>query len=125
MWRQPSGLDEGMNDVSTAVPPLPVQSEPATGRPRLWAAVAAFLFVPAAVATGILTLSSEQASRCVTYGEQCARGLPGWLFEWSAGLGAVAVLVALAAPAVRVRQAALAVQILAEVTALVVILSHA
>ncbi|MFD6967206.1 hypothetical protein [Streptomyces sp. NPDC059949] len=114
-----------MNDVSTAVPPLPVQSEPPADRTRLWAAVAAFLFVPAAVVAGILTLASEQASRCVTYGEQCAPGLPGWLFEWGAGLGAVALLVALAAPAVRVRQAALAAQILAEATALVVILSHA
>ncbi|MFJ5851092.1 hypothetical protein [Streptomyces sp. NPDC092903] len=114
-----------MNDVSAALPPVPVQSEPPTDRARLWAAVAALLFVPAAVVAGILTLASEQASRCVTYGEQCAPGLPGWLFEWSAGLGAVALLVALAAPAVRVRQAALAAQILAEATALVVILSHA
>ncbi|MFJ5222847.1 hypothetical protein [Streptomyces sp. NPDC088400] len=114
-----------MNNASASVSARPVQSPSPMDRTRLWAAVAAFLFVPAAVATGILTLASEQASRCMTYGEQCAPGLPGWLFEWSAALGAVALLVALVAPAVRVRQAALAVQVLAEATALVVILSHA
>jgi hypothetical protein len=87
--------------------------------------VAAFLFVPAAVAVGVLTLASERASRCVTYGERCAPSLPGWLFEWSAGVGTLALLVAVAAPAVRMRQAALAAQVLAEGTALLVILSHA
>ncbi|WP_328694837.1 hypothetical protein [Streptomyces sp. NBC_00342] len=80
--------------------------------------------MPTTVATGILTPASEQASRCVTYGEQRAPGLPDWLFGWSAGLGAVALHVAPAAPPVRVRRPALAVQILAEASALVVILSH-
>ncbi|WP_328786414.1 MULTISPECIES: hypothetical protein [unclassified Streptomyces] len=112
-------------NASASVSARPVPSPSPTERTRLWAAVAAFLFVPAAAATGILTLASKQASRCVTYGEQCAPGLPGWLFEWSAGLGAVVLLVALVAPAVRVRRAALAVQIFAEATALVVILSQA
>ncbi|MFF3260248.1 hypothetical protein ACFYWO_13890 [Streptomyces sp. NPDC002932] len=51
--------------------------------------------MPTAVATGILTPASEQASRCVTYGEQCAPGLPDWLFGRSAGLGAVAPLTTL------------------------------
>ncbi|MFE6847136.1 hypothetical protein [Streptomyces sp. NPDC057686] len=50
--------------------------------------------------------------------------LPGWMFVWSAGLGAVAFIVALAAPALRVRRVALGVQLLAEGTALLVILSH-
>ncbi|MEU1155943.1 hypothetical protein ABZ369_23410 [Streptomyces sp. NPDC005918] len=102
-----------------------VQSPSPRERTRLWAALAALLFVPAAVVTGILMLASEQASRCVTYGEQCAPGLPSRVFEWSAGVGTVALLVALAAPAVRMRQAALTVQVLAEGTALLVILSHA
>nr|WP_024127112.1 hypothetical protein [Streptomyces sp. F8]AHE39833.1 Hypothetical protein pFRL5_170 [Streptomyces sp. F8] len=102
-----------------------VQSPAPRERTRLWAALAALLFVPAAVVTGILTLASEQASRCVTYGEQCTPGLPSWVFEGSAGVGTVALLVALAAPAVRMRQAALTVQVLAEGTALLVILSHA
>ncbi|MFI8392949.1 hypothetical protein [Streptomyces sp. NPDC085540] len=112
-------------NASPSVSARPVQSPSSTDRTRLWTAVAAFLFVPGAAVAGILTLASERASRCVTYGEQCAPGLPGWLFGWSAGLGAVAFLSALAAPAVRVRQAALAVQVFAEATALVVILSHA
>ncbi|MFE3558350.1 hypothetical protein ACFXKW_26340 [Streptomyces sp. NPDC059193] len=94
-------------------------------RTRLWAALAALLFVPGMLTAGVLTLASESASRCVTYGERCTPGLPAWLFECGVGVGAVALVVALAAHAVRVRQAALAVQVLAECTALLVILSHA
>ncbi|MFE3187177.1 hypothetical protein ACFXKR_41045 [Streptomyces violascens] len=70
-------------------------------------------------------MTSTRASRCMTYGEQCAPGLPEWLFDWGVGLGAAAFVVALAAPVVRVRQVALTVQILAECAALCVILSHA
>ncbi|MFI6688368.1 hypothetical protein [Streptomyces sp. NPDC050485] len=104
---------------------LPSQTVQDRDRTRLWAALAALLFVPAVLAMGVLTLASERASRCLTYGEQCAPGLPGWLFEWGAGVGVVAFIVALAAPAVRVRQVAVAAQVLAECTALLVILSHA
>ncbi|MFG2668561.1 hypothetical protein ACGFY6_30535 [Streptomyces sp. NPDC048387] len=110
--------------ASDSVPACLAQSASSKDRTRLWAALAALLFVPAAVVIGILTLASERASRCVTYGEQCAPGLPSWVFEWSIGVGAVALLVALAAPPVRVRQVALAVQVLAEGSALLVILSH-
>ncbi|MFF1342562.1 hypothetical protein ACFVYT_32575, partial [Streptomyces sp. NPDC058290] len=60
----------------------------------------------------------------MTYGVECTRGLPGWLFGWSVGLGALAFVVALAAPVRRVRQAALGGQLLAECTALLVILSY-
>ncbi|GAA3478223.1 hypothetical protein [Streptomyces yanii] len=112
-------------NASTSVPAPPVQSQSPTDRTRLWAAVVAFLFVPAVVATAILTLASDHASRCITYGEQCTPGLPNWLAEWSAGVGAVSLLIALAAPALRVRQVALVAQTLAEGTALMVILSHA
>ncbi|MDQ0585148.1 hypothetical protein [Streptomyces rishiriensis] len=110
---------------SASAPVPPFQSGSPTDRTRLWAAMAALLFVPATLAVGVLTLTSERAGRCLTYGEQCAASLPGWLFEWGTGAGAVAFLVAVAAPAVRVRQAALAAQVLAEGTALLVILSHA
>ncbi|WP_327185864.1 hypothetical protein [Streptomyces sp. NBC_01334] len=111
--------------TSTSVPAPPVQSASPTDRTRRWAAVAALLFVPAVVATAVSTLTSERAGRCLTYGEQCTPALPGWLFAWSAGVGAVAFLIAVAAPALRVRQAALVAQFLAEGTALLVILSHA
>uniref|UniRef100_A0AAU2VJ51 Uncharacterized protein n=1 Tax=Streptomyces sp. NBC_00008 TaxID=2903610 RepID=A0AAU2VJ51_9ACTN len=114
-----------MDHISTFDPPGP-QPESPTARTRLWAVVAALLFVPAAVAAGVLALSSELSSRCVTYGEPCDQeGLPNWVFAWGAGVGAVALLVALAAPTVRVRQAALAAQVLAEGTALLAVLSHA
>ncbi|MEU9099899.1 hypothetical protein [Streptomyces sp. NPDC048361] len=88
------------------------------------ATAAALLFVPTAMALGILLLMSERVSRCVTQGE-CQPGLPGWMFEWSAGVGAAALLVALVAPASRVRRAALVTQVLAEAGALLVILSYA
>ncbi|MFC9425687.1 hypothetical protein [Streptomyces sp. NPDC056987] len=107
----------------SATPPAPAT---ATGRDRsrLWAGLSAALFVPAVLAAGLLLLSSERVSGCVTYGVQCAKGLPGWLFVWSACIGAVAFVVALAAPALRVRQVALAAQLCAECTALLVILSY-
>ncbi|MFJ9736564.1 hypothetical protein [Streptomyces sp. NPDC101166] len=110
-------------NASSSAPPAPVT--PSRDFTRLWAALAALLFLPAAAAAGVLTLASERASRCVTYGEQCASGLPGWLFDWGAGIGAVALLIAVAAPDVRIRRAALAVQVLAECTALLVIVSYA
>ncbi|MFF4580042.1 hypothetical protein ACFY15_16845 [Streptomyces sp. NPDC001373] len=103
----------------------PVPAAPPRDLTRIRSVVAAFLFLPAAAVAGVLTLASERASRCVTYGEQCASGLPGWLFGWGAGLGVVALVVAVAAPAVRIRRAALAVQVLAECAALLVIVSHA
>lgn len=94
-------------------------------RSRPWSVLCAALFVPAALAAGLLTLASERASRCLTYGEECTPGLPARLFDWSVGLGVVAWAVALVAPVARVRQAALAVQVLAECAALSVIVSHA
>lgn len=95
------------------------------GAERRTAQPAAFLFPPAAAVVGILVLASERASRCLTYGEQCASGLPGWLFGWGTGIGVVALLVAVASPTVRIRRAGLAVQVLAECTMLLVIVSHA
>ncbi|MFF3690308.1 hypothetical protein [Streptomyces sp. NPDC002187] len=92
---------------------------------RFWSVLAAVLFVPAAPAAGVLTLASERAGRCMTYGEQCGSSLPGWLFVWGVALGGVACVVALAAPAVRVRRVALIAQLLAECVALMVILSYA
>lgn len=94
-------------------------------RSRIWSGLCAALFIPAVLAAGVLTLASERASRCLTYGEQCASALPGWLFGWGAGLGAAACVVALAAPAARVRRGALAFQVFAEGTSILVILSHA
>ncbi|MEU9165965.1 hypothetical protein AB0D29_37530 [Streptomyces sp. NPDC048424] len=112
-----------------APPPAPANANASVvagrDRTRLRAVLSAALFVPAALAAGVLALSSQGASRCVTYGEQCTSGLPGSLFLWSVSLGVVALAAALAAPAGRLRQAALAAQLLAECTGLLVILSYA
>lgn len=110
--------------MNASVSASPTQVAQPKDRTRLRASLAAVLFVPAAVLAGVLTLASERASRCVVYGERCG-GLPGPLFGWSVGLGAVALVVAVAAPAVRTRRAAFVLQVLAECTALLVILSHA
>ncbi|MBV6700314.1 hypothetical protein KV557_24945 [Kitasatospora aureofaciens] len=112
-----------MNATSPAKAP-PAQASSGRDRTRLRAVLCAALFVPATLAAVLLTLSSERASYCLTYGEQCDSGLPEWLFGWGAGLGAAALLVTLAAPAARVRKIALAAQIVAEGMALLVILSH-
>ncbi|MCC0100266.1 hypothetical protein K7B10_36915 [Streptomyces flavotricini] len=106
----------------SAAHPVPVAR--GKDRTRLWSGLSAALFVPAVLATVMLLLSSVRVSGCVTYGVQCTRGLPGWLFLWSTGVGIVAFIAALAAPAPQVRRAALATQLLAEVTALLVILSY-
>ncbi|WP_328306524.1 hypothetical protein OG432_00485 [Streptomyces sp. NBC_00442] len=111
--------------VSASVPACPPLPTSPKDRTRLWAAAAALLFVPTAVVTGIVTLFSDRASGCLTQGVQCTPGLPSWAFEWSVGTGALALLVALAAPAVRVRRGALAAQLFAEAGALLAILSHA
>ncbi|WP_424217291.1 hypothetical protein ACN20G_34990 (plasmid) [Streptomyces sp. BI20] len=104
--------------------PVPV-TPPPRDPTRRRAGLIAVLFLPSVVGAGVLVLSSERGSRCVTYGERCASGLPGWLFGWGVGLGAVALVVALAAPAVRVRRVALLVQALAECVALLVVLGRA
>ncbi|MBT2408566.1 MULTISPECIES: hypothetical protein [unclassified Streptomyces] len=92
---------------------------------RFWSFLAAALFVPAALAASVLTLSSERAGRCVTYGEQCGSPLPGELFVWGVGVGAMACVIALVTPAARIRRVALIAQLLAECLALMVILSYA
>ncbi|MFE5208757.1 hypothetical protein [Streptomyces sp. NPDC056600] len=94
-------------------------------RSRSCSVLVAVLFAPAALAAGALTLTSERAARCLTYGEGCSPALPDQLFPWSLGLAATACLVALAAPVAQLRRGALAVQVVAECTALLAILSHA
>ncbi|MEU0146375.1 hypothetical protein ABZ119_10500 [Streptomyces sp. NPDC006288] len=76
-------------------PRLKPATEELTDRARFRSVLSALLFVPAALVLGLLTLTSERAGRCLTYGEGCGSSLPGWLFTWSLGLGAVACVVAL------------------------------
>ncbi|MEU7600967.1 hypothetical protein [Streptomyces sp. NPDC041003] len=114
-----------MNTTSaSATAPDRAATAPERDSSRFWAGLSAALFPGACLAAGVLLLSSVQVSGCITHGVQCTRGLPGWLFLWSTGIGAVAFIVALAAPARQVRQAALTTQLLAECTALLVILSY-
>ncbi|MFF3068937.1 hypothetical protein ACFVSN_02030 [Kitasatospora sp. NPDC057904] len=112
--------------MNATLPAETTASRPSPGRDRTRrrAVLSAILFVPAILAANLLALSSERASLCIAYGEQCGEGLlPAWLIGWGAGLAAVAFLVALVAPAARVRRVALAAQIVAETMALLVILS--
>ncbi|MEU2394650.1 hypothetical protein [Streptomyces sp. NPDC007369] len=112
-----------MNATAPAATP-PVRVAGGKDRPRFWSGLSAALFLPALLAAVVLLLSSVRVSGCVTYGVECTRGLPGGLFVWSVGVGAVAFVVAPASPALPLRQAALAAQILAEGTALLVVLSY-
>ncbi|MFE6162899.1 hypothetical protein ACFQ7F_28740 [Streptomyces sp. NPDC056486] len=100
------------------------QETGAADRTRLWSVLSAVLFLPAALAVGALAFSSDQAGRCLTYGEQCGSSLPEWLFVLCLGMGGATFLVALVASSVRVRRMALGVQLSAESMALMVILSH-
>ncbi|MGW8777068.1 hypothetical protein ACWGNM_03230 [Streptomyces sp. NPDC055796] len=109
--------------VTTSTPPADAPA--GRDRSRLWSALCAGLFIPAFLAAVVVVLSSERAGRCLTYGEGCHPALPGALFVWSTGVGVVACIAALATPVRRVRQVALAAQLLAECTALLVILSYA
>ncbi|MER6316159.1 hypothetical protein ABT237_20585 [Streptomyces sp. NPDC001581] len=110
--------------ASAATAPDPVRAAGEKDRSRFWSGLSAAVFPGAVVAALVLLLSSVRVSGCVTYGVQCTRGLPGWLFLWSVGVGFVALVVAVAAPALQVRQTALSVQLLAECTALLVIVSY-
>ncbi|MFD3556398.1 hypothetical protein ACFWWA_30490 [Streptomyces goshikiensis] len=114
-----------MNATSPSVTPPARTTAAGRDRSRLWAGLAAALFVPAFLAAVLVTLTFYRPSGCATYGEQCAEGLPGWVLAWGVGIGAVMFVAALAAPALRVRQVALAAQLLAECTALLVVLSYA
>ncbi|TVL87380.1 hypothetical protein [Streptomyces sp. SAJ15] len=110
---------------TTARPPTsPAQVSAEKDRSRFWSVLCAVSFMPAFLGAGLLALSSERASRCLTYGEECSPGLPDWVFNWGVGLGVVACVMVLAAPNTRVRQVALAAQVLAECAALLVPLSH-
>ncbi|MEU7046668.1 hypothetical protein AB0A77_37285 [Streptomyces varsoviensis] len=109
----------------TVSPPTPatVAQKPPKDHTRLWATLLAVLFIPALLCASLAAWSSERAQRCTAYGECPRPGLPGWMFEGGIGLGVVALVVALTAPRTRVRQVAVTVQLLSEVTALLVILS--
>lgn len=111
-----------MNETAPLLEPA---TEEVRDRTRFRSVLAAILFLPAALVTGLLTLSTERAGRCLTYGEGCGEALPGWLFTCGLAVAVVACTVVLAALTVRVRRIAFVAQLLAEATALVVILSHA
>ncbi|MFJ2111446.1 MULTISPECIES: hypothetical protein [unclassified Streptomyces] len=101
-----------MNATAPASRPKPASKKTSVGCTRIWSGLA-----------GVLALSTERAPRCPGYGE-CGPTLPGWLFQWGACLGAAACVVALVAPAVRVRRWALGVQLLAEDAALMTVLGY-
>ncbi|MFE1413013.1 hypothetical protein ACFW6F_19720 [Streptomyces sp. NPDC058746] len=111
-------MDNASSSTNTPVP------APAKDRTRLWAGLSAAFFPVAFVGAVVLLLSSVQVSGCVTYGVECTRGLPWWLFPGSAGAAGVAFLVALAAPRPQVRRWALGAQLFAECTAITVVLSY-
>lgn len=110
--------------IRSAPPELDAAAVPGRrDRSRLAAVLSAVAFVPAAVVVYVLSLLKPNGAHCLEYGE-CNEGLPG---SWAPGglwVAAVALVAALLAPWVRVRRAALGVQLAAECTVLLVVLAY-
>ncbi|MFC8505483.1 hypothetical protein ACFU3J_32420 [Streptomyces sp. NPDC057411] len=103
--------------------PVPAAPASASGRAvRIWALVSAGLLVPATILAGLLALSADSAGRCVGYGEGCGSN-PGWMYAGSLAVAAVAFVGALVAPRERIRRAALAAQVVAELVFLLMIVT--
>ncbi|MFI0942049.1 hypothetical protein [Streptomyces sp. NPDC021020] len=110
--------------TTTQRSPKPSAAAPDEGRLRVWSSVCAGLFLPLSLGVFLLTMSSDSASDCALNGEQCHPAPPWPLFGWGATVAATAWLVTLMAATVRGRRCALAVQLLAEFAALMVVLAH-
>ncbi|MGW2707421.1 hypothetical protein ACWC4J_00310 [Streptomyces sp. NPDC001356] len=85
------------------------------------------LLLPTVLFSTLLTFTSERASRCLTYGEECA-AVPGWLLYGSFWASLVAGLAVLVWPRARwtgARAGALLVQWGAQLLLAALILSYA
>ncbi|WP_137989209.1 hypothetical protein [Streptomyces vilmorinianum] len=75
----------------------PARPDAAARRLRTRALWAGLLLVPATILAGILALTSENAGRCVGYGEGCGSA-PGWLYLAALAVAAAAWIHALCTP---------------------------
>lgn len=107
--------------MNAAVDAAPTTTE-TTRRLRKWATIAAFSLIPATLLAVVLALTAENAGRCITYGENCG-STPGWLYSGSLLLAGAAWLAVLCVPRDAVRRTALGLQLAAEATFLVTVVS--
>ncbi|MFE7517551.1 hypothetical protein ACFU8I_40940 [Streptomyces sp. NPDC057540] len=102
---------------AAAVPPA------AEGRRlRRLSLIGAGLLVPATVLAGIVALPSENAGRCLTYGESCG-STPGAAFPVSLAVAAVAFAIAQGADRTGARKAAFWTQLGAEAAFLMLVMT--
>ncbi|MFD3530535.1 hypothetical protein [Streptomyces sp. NPDC058664] len=109
-----------------AASPVPITPPDVEGaRLRKRALIGAGLLLPATLLAGVLALSTEDAGRCVTYGEGCG-GAPGFLYAASLVIAAAAFVTVLAVGSTSragVRRAALWTQLGAEAVFLLFVLT--
>ncbi|WP_406731151.1 hypothetical protein [Streptomyces sp. NBC_01794] len=111
--------------------PPPPAAQPTTATPpdiRRWSLNSAVLLIPAVFMAGILALSTERGSRCLTYGGDGCSPWPAGTFSWTVIGVVLACVVTIALPARtrrlhELRTAAFALQILLEAFAVIVALS--
>ncbi|WP_405796283.1 hypothetical protein [Streptomyces sp. NBC_01506] len=94
----------------------------ATRRLRKWATVSALLMVPATVLAGLVALTGEKAGRCIGYNENCG-STPGWLYQGSLLVAGAAWLTVLLAPHRTARGTAYLVQLAAQGTFLMAVVT--
>ncbi|MFC9588395.1 hypothetical protein [Streptomyces sp. NPDC056944] len=99
-----------------------VPSAAAGRRLRTMSLILAGLFVPATVLAGIVTLVSENAGRCLAYGEHCS-STPGAAYLVSLAVAAVAFAIALGADRATVRRVAFWTQLGAEFVFLMLVMT--
>ncbi|SED32661.1 hypothetical protein [Streptomyces sp. TLI_105] len=98
---------------ATASPAVPSASEVAGRRLRKLSLIWAGLFVPATVLAGIVALTTENAARCLEYGDGCG-STPGYVYLGSLAVAAVAFVIAQSTARTSVARTAFRVQFGAE-----------
>ncbi|MET4927584.1 hypothetical protein P3L51_35385 [Streptomyces sp. PSRA5] len=93
----------------------------ATRRLRKWATVSALLLVPATILAGLLAVVGERASRCFTYGG-CDSN-PDWLYQGSLVIAGIAWVTALCVRRKAVGGTAYVVQLAAQGTFLMAVVT--
>ncbi|MFF3453139.1 hypothetical protein ACFYXH_02195 [Streptomyces sp. NPDC002730] len=112
----------------TPPPPAALPTRATPPDIRRWSLNSAVLLIPAVLMAGILALSTEHGSRCLTYGGDGCSPWPAGTFSWTLIGVVLAFVVTMAIPARmrrahQLRTAAFAVQALLEAFAVIVALS--
>ncbi|MFF9848069.1 hypothetical protein [Streptomyces litmocidini] len=107
---------------ATASPAVPPPAEKAGRRLRKLSLIWAGLFVPATVLAGIVALTTENAARCVEYGDGCG-STPGYAYLGSLVVAVVAFVVAQGAARTTVTRTAFRVQLGAEAVFLMLVMT--